>query len=549
MSDNENLNGLRIVSAVADKDKVVFYKDDGDTLIIRQGDPRLKGLLDQVIPITTAGNVAVISLETFNVYEDFEKKTSGFVRFFKTAKSKMLHVFGMEDTSVKEVSLPVYSQPASAPAPAATSNTGYTNAAPVASQTQTESRKSDVGSTPKPQVKPEDMSTDTRNLKADETIVAVIDGIHIPGIEDIEHLIAHALKNNSEIGVKNFLIRLSKMIDKRGHSVGDLLRFMQKGDLPIADDGSIIAYKALKLSSKASHNYQFEKRDNLFVDIHSGNVPQQVGSYVHVREELVDKNRRNECSNGLHIARRGYLGGFRGDVCVLTKIAPEDVVTVPHGDPNKVRVMGYHILGLISNEAYQLLLQNKGASSIPELKSLLADAISGKHVPVLEKVEIGGGYGTKVTVTPTNAKDTSDRKRILTKAEVAKATHVDKTSDSEPAAPILPKDIHKAKKKAAKSVKKAAAKAPAKTSDKKTAKPSKAAPKTSVTAPKAKTEPKKSNAKPSNKKGVDFKGAELTVDQKNVLKLHSEGVTPTEISKKTGISRSTLSGWIKKYAK
>ncbi|MEL2330844.1 hypothetical protein, partial [Klebsiella pneumoniae] len=86
---------------------------------------------------------------------------------------------------------------------------------------------------------------------------------------------------------------------------------------PIADDGCIVIYKLLLKDGPSDHK-EFSYRD-----IHSQKVPQSVGTLVCMNESLVDPDRRNECSNGLHVARRQYLGNFSGNVCVLAKVAPE----------------------------------------------------------------------------------------------------------------------------------------------------------------------------------------------------------------------------------
>lgn len=382
---------MRVVSAVADKQKVLFYLEDGTTYMIKQGDPRLAKILDEIIPITTAGKVAVVSLENFNVYQEMEKKTNGFVKFFKMAKKAVDNLFHKDEDAI-EITLP--SEPVKAPinqtAPAAEAPiAARTNVVPLAPR---EAIVNQIKSKPEPVKETtgqavartgEQVSTDIRD---DETIVAVIGDMAIPGVEALKPYLHNAILHNSTIAVENFLKRLVPMMDKRQHSVEDILRFLEKGDLPLADDGSIIAYKVLR------------KCNNHYVDCHTQKIPQRIGSFVHVDESLVDKNRRNECSNGLHIARRGYIGRFNGDVCVLCKIAPEDVITVPHNDPNKVRVCGYHILFELSSDAYSKLNRNIPMTDNPEAASMVARAIIGDHVARVEEVHITKQLGEGIEI-------------------------------------------------------------------------------------------------------------------------------------------------------
>lgn len=366
----EKPNTIRVVSAVADKKQAILYLEDGNTLIIKQGDHRLGDLLDIIIPITIKGEVAVVNLQDFSVYAAFEQKTQGMTKFFRMAKNKVKGWFGGQTETHKAT----ISEDGKAAIMAAVMGT-----------TMTEEEVAEHG-------QPVDM---TDEVGPDEVVVAVVENKDtgkkavIPGVQAIKPLIDHAVRTNSAEAVQAFLSRCAQFIDKRQHSVDDLMRFLERGDLPLAEDGSIIAYKMLRNSGD----------EGVFVDCHSQKIRQRVGSYVCVNESLVDLNRRNECSNGLHIARRGYLGGFDGDVCVLCKIDPEDVMVVPHNDPNKVRVKGYHILGVMSDEAMKLLKQNKPMTGEEDALEMVYRAIKGDHIDRIERVQVNGQYGSNVKVT------------------------------------------------------------------------------------------------------------------------------------------------------
>lgn len=200
-----------------------------------------------------------------------------------------------------------------------------------------------------------------------------------------------AMKFGSKKGVQNFLKRLAKINKTRKHTVEDILRFLDKADLPIADDGSIVAYKLLRYYHQGAVTHK-----TTFVDCHTRKVKQKVGSYVFMKEELVDPDRQQECSAGLHIARRDYLQNFAGDACVLVKVNPEDIIAIPHGDPSKVRTKAYHIVAVLSNTLKDLVIRNKPLDSDPKGKVLLTRVIDGNHVPILEEVEITKDMGKEV---------------------------------------------------------------------------------------------------------------------------------------------------------
>ena len=399
---------IRVVSAVADKKQAVLYLEDGNQIILKQGDHRLGDLLDIIIPITARGDTAVVSLEGFSIYAAFEKKTTGLTRFFKLAKDKVKGFFGGQ-TDTHKVVIPEEGKAAVIK--------------PVMGESMTEEEVLQHGEPVNltDDVGPEEVVVavvTTPAKPATETAPAVAESTKvIPGVHNIKPLIDHAVRTNSTQSVQNFLTRCAAFIDKRQHSVDDLMRFLEKGDLPLAEDGSIIAYKMLNWMDQSK---------GIMKDCHSGKIPQKIGSYVCVNEDLVDLNRRTECSNGLHIARRGYLSSFGGDVCVVCKIDPEDVMVVPHNDANKVRVKGYHILGLLSDAAKSALKCGKPATSDEAALKLIHDAIKGVHVDRLERVQVNGQMGSNVVVTKIKDAERDREAPVdVTAAELDKAKALD----------------------------------------------------------------------------------------------------------------------------
>ncbi|MBA8881630.1 hypothetical protein [Phyllobacterium myrsinacearum] len=344
-----------IVGAIAGAKGITLYHEDGRETNLALDSWRTKQIMDKVTPYIARHEKVEIDLATFDVHAHLEQKTGGFIRFVREKVASVRQWFrpSAEDDASKNVE-----------AFAETSVVdGHRYGVPAA------------------------------NPEAD-TIVAIIGGSKVPGIEALEKHIEHAINSGDTEGVENFMKRIASVIDKRGHSVQELLHFMQKGDLPIAKDGSIIAYKVLTNTS-----------DHQIVDCHSRKVIQKVGSRVVMDEHLVDPSRRTQCSSGLHIARRGYLHGFSGDVIMMVKIAPEEVIAVPLGEPNKMRVAAYHIVGEIPKTVHDLLRSNQPMTKDDAASRLLADVIAGNHVGVLEEVRITGpkGDGLKITSLIENA--------------------------------------------------------------------------------------------------------------------------------------------------
>lgn len=361
----------RIIAAVVDTKQLTLYREDGTTIEIPQGDPRVRGIIAQVMPVVQAKQVAEVDLSHLpNAYTEFEEKSSGLVRLFRVAKKAVASIFAPKE-GVEEL-LKTGGVIGEVPTPAVT----MASVDEILEQAQSVSD-------------PEFKDADTTK---DHTIIAVVEDegkrTVVPGVEAIKEQFAYFGGKGSTKGMENFMRRVAKTIDKRPHSVQDLLRFLEKGDLPIADDGCIVAYKRLY------------SRDDVFVDPHTQRVTQRPGSIVVVDESLVDLSRRNECSNGLHIGRRGYMGGFSGDAIFMCKIAPEDVMVVPHNDPNKVRVCAYHLIARVNDRAFSLIARNQPATSDPATADLLSQVIQGKHAPADQEVRITAQYGGGLKIRP-----------------------------------------------------------------------------------------------------------------------------------------------------
>lgn len=363
----ENL--VRIVGAAIDTKKLTLYRDNGETIVIEQGDQRIRKILDQVVPEIKSQGWSVVDLSSRNEYQDVEEKTNGLIRFFRVAKKKLSQLFSEELT------------------PGVVGNTNVqVEQPPVVDKIAL--AVEEIMANAKPA-----HSNDA--VPPHETVVAVVDNKVLPDVQYLSAQVTHAVTTNNSEGLENFMKRAATVASERHHSVQDLMRFMERGDLPLANDGSIIVYKVLR---RAGPSMATEYPTMTMVDCHTGRVPQGVGVEVRMDPSLVDPNRRNECSNGLHIARRAYIKSFDGDMCVLARIRPEDVIAVPSEDANKMRVCAYEILATLSDTQYEQLRKNKPITELLDGKALLAMAIAGGFPPPHTRVVIGGHKGSDISV-------------------------------------------------------------------------------------------------------------------------------------------------------
>lgn len=402
---------IKIVGCVVDVHSLTMYKADGDTIVIPQGDPRVKDLVAKLVPAMDSRKpqperfymLQIEDMQDKNHFAEAEKKMGGVVRFFKMVKSKakeLLDKFvepvepmelGDKREAVKVPPEPIHvvngvAQDQEAPVLLETEPV-KPKLPPVEERplTRSEAAVAEIMAAAKPATS-RDFSTPDVQGEEETTVLAVLaDNTIIPGCEALVNQ-AQAVSEgiSSGTGMENFMRRAGMI--KRGHSVEDLLKFIQKGELPIADDGCVLVYKLLNRTSVEGE----------FVDCHSGRVKQRVGSRVHMAESMVDARRSQDCSNGLHVARRDYLRTFGGGVCVLAKLAPEDVIAVPQYDARKLRAKGYHIIAELTEADRRRVCNDQPM----EDQVLLGNCIAGNHVGILEYVEITASKGGGLVVTP-----------------------------------------------------------------------------------------------------------------------------------------------------
>lgn len=456
---------VTIVGISVDAQNAVLYLEDGSTVTIAQGDPRLPIIVETAkkqIPVDGSAVVDIAEpVKVRNEFKETEEGTGGLIKFFRVAKSFIKKFIDTEspekvDESVAHISplelgikpgqtildveeaddltYALETQPAAveavveAPVAEVTKPAELTNDQKIELATARMRELAGKGST----VDDPEFHKPITDEDPD-TIVAVNTqtGSVIPHAHKLSSQMKAASKLKDFRGFVNFLNRLEPVLKDRGHSAEDLMKFIEHGDLPIADDGCIVIYKRLK------------EKHGTFVDVHSGNIKQNVGSYVFMKPGLVDPNRRQDCSNGLHVASLGYLSSFSGNVTVMAKVRPEDVFAVPEHSHTKMRVCGYHILAVLPESLRGHVNSGGSISSILEGKELLNKVLRGAHVGITELVEVGGHNGSNVTYT--KVENTEAAKAEEVKVDLVKETleqsDLSGAAPTEKAAPVLAADL------------------------------------------------------------------------------------------------------------
>lgn len=81
-------NIIRIVAAVVDTRHLTLYDEKGETVLIPQGDIRVRRVLDEATPQLISHGFADVDItpETDNTYLEFEEQSNGVVKLFRIAK-------------------------------------------------------------------------------------------------------------------------------------------------------------------------------------------------------------------------------------------------------------------------------------------------------------------------------------------------------------------------------------------------------------------------------------------------------------------------------
>jgi hypothetical protein len=219
---------------------------------------------------------------------------------------------------------------------------------------------------------------------------------------------------------------------------------------------------------------------------------------------------------------------------MLVKISPEDVIAVPYGEPNKMRVAGYHIVAKLPKEGDALVRADKPMTTDSESAKLLANVIAGNHVGITERVVIGAAMGESIKTLAVAGADT----KPIPNVPVAKLVHA---LDSEEAGNVSIKDLRKRADKAIVEQRTAAQKAAA-SGDMSAAI---SAPEVPASKPAAKPESKKAAAKQvTTEKKAEPKTVVLAekLPEKHTLALvlHAEGKSNRQIEAELHICRKTL---------
>ena len=132
--------------------------------------------------------------------------------------------------------------------------------------------------------------------------------------------------------IGNFLVKLEN--NPSFNSRGQLYRFLEANDLPLAEDGSFLAYKYVGSD---------------YMDKYSGEYRNMIGDSPAMERSQVNDDPTVTCSNGLHVCSEEYIRSQFSSSnykIMIVSVDPADVVAVPHDyQDSKMRTCKYTVVG------------------------------------------------------------------------------------------------------------------------------------------------------------------------------------------------------------
>ena len=163
------------------------------------------------------------------------------------------------------------------------------------------------------------------DVKVPEDIALVIKGFHD---------IYGDYENEDSKPIVNFVKNLIQ--NPNFENLTDVYSFLQKGKLPITEDGCFLAYKVVAKD---------------FKDKYTKTMDNSPGTVVSMPRESCNLNRDETCSYGLHFCSSSYISSYISsqDVIVEVKVNPMDVTSIPVDyDQAKGRCCKYLVTNVIN---------------------------------------------------------------------------------------------------------------------------------------------------------------------------------------------------------
>lgn len=181
-----------------------------------------------------------------------------------------------------------------------------------------------------------------------------------------------------------FLTRLSENPSSRVY--GELYEFLEKGGIPLTEDGCFLAYRKVNKEFYDIHSRSvLNKPADLMDDRDLEVIQHKMGNRGEATVEIIDgittismprrmvnDNSNETCSHGFHAASYEYMQHFgadaSGDIIIICKIDPKDVVSIPRDyNASKMRICRYQVLHVLEDGSRDILRETTVSGEVADL--------------------------------------------------------------------------------------------------------------------------------------------------------------------------------------
>ena len=164
---------------------------------------------------------------------------------------------------------------------------------------------------------------------------------------EIEKIIKSIQEGDRNVNKYVFFLEDALRNDK--NSYNEMWDFIKHNDIKIHDTGAIIGYKKVTVGA-----------DGKLYDSYTHTVPNDPGTLVQMPRHLVNDNKSETCSYGLHVGSIEYVRNFSGNQIVKVLVAPAMVVSVPTDyNGQKMRCAEYFVLETLDYDMNTLAQETK----------------------------------------------------------------------------------------------------------------------------------------------------------------------------------------------
>lgn len=151
-----------------------------------------------------------------------------------------------------------------------------------------------------------------------------------------DRILSHMREGKSARPLIRFLEKLLKNTSYRVRK--QLYKFLEHENIPIAEDGDILAYKSVRPN---------------WTDWHTGTFNNSIGKTIEIPRGNVNDDPNIGCAMGCHVGAHSYALNFNnseGRHLIVCKVNPADVVSVPTDcSHQKIRCCKYTVVGEVDS--------------------------------------------------------------------------------------------------------------------------------------------------------------------------------------------------------